>query len=303
MQEEKCLKMGLFKDVFSYRSYIKEVTLQLYKSMFKLKNNIVKEVLKTIFQRMCLEKQRLEEQIKLVESQLNEFPEGRIICKRNEKRYKWYHSQNGKLTYISKKGRKLAEQLAAKKYLTHLYEDLIHEKNAIDYYIRHHKEGAAEKMLTQMPEYQELLMPYFKVLSQELYEWQNSPYDHCMKYPEQRKHKTTSGNIVRSKSELLIDMTLYKHKIPFRYECALQLEDEVFYPDFTIRHPETGEVFYWEHFGKMDNERYAKNTGSKLQFYIAHGIIPGVNLITTYETKDKPLSIETVENLIQEYFE
>lgn len=157
-------------------------------------------------------------------------------------------------------------------------------------------------MLTQMPEYQELLKPYFKVLSEELYEWQKSPYTHSNKYSEQLKHKTASGNVVRSKSEVLIDMALYKHKIPFQYEAPLCLGDEVFYPDFTIRHPYTGEKFYWEHFGRMDDKKYASNTVAKLRYYIEHGIIPGVNLITTYETLEKPLSLETVENVIKEYF-
>ena len=251
---------------------------------------------------MCSEKRRLEEQIKLIESQLKDFPEGKLICKRNEKRYKWYHNKGGKQIYIPKKKRKLAETLAAKKYLMHLHEDLLHEKNAIDFYLRHHKESDTEKMLTEVSGYQELLSPYFRVLSEELYRWQTSSYDYCMKYPEQRKHKTASGNIVRSKSEVLIDMALYKNKIPFRYECVLQLGDELFYPDFTIRHPRTGKEYYWEHFGKMDNEKYAKNTAIKLQFYIAHGIIPGVNLITTYETQEKPLGLETIENVMKEYF-
>ncbi|MBQ8518780.1 MAG: ATPase [Agathobacter sp.] len=237
-----------------------------------------------------------------MEMRLKEFPEGKLICKRNKKRYKWYHTKDGNQIYIPKKNRTLAETLAAKKYLQHLHDDLLHEKNAIDFYLRHHKQGNAEKMLTEMPEYQELLSPYFKVLSQELWEWQKSPYDYNMKYPEQRKYKTATGNVVRSKSEVLIDMALYIHNIPFRYECALELGDLTLYPDFTIRHPKTGEVYYWEHFGKMDDDKYAKNTGSKLQFYIAHGITPGIQLITTYETKEKPLSSETVENIIKEYF-
>lgn len=59
---------------------------------------------------------------------------------------------------------------------------------------------------------------------------------------------------------------------------------------------------YWEHFGKMDNESYAKKTIAKLRFYVDHGIIPGGQLITTYETLEKPLSLETVENVIKEYF-
>jgi hypothetical protein len=43
--------------------------------------------------------------------------------------------------------------------------------------------------------------------------------------------------------------------------------------NFTIRHPHTGKIFYWEHFGKMDNESYAKNTIAKLSFYVNHEII------------------------------
>ena len=69
---------------------------------------------------MSLECQRLEEQIKLIESQLKQLPEGKLICKRNETRYKWYCNKDGKQIYIPKKERKLAETLAAKKYLEHL---------------------------------------------------------------------------------------------------------------------------------------------------------------------------------------
>lgn len=256
----------------------------------------------TIYQRMNLERHRLDEQMKLIEAQLEQLPDGKLICKRNEKRYKWYCNKDGKLTYIPKKERKFAEALAAKKYLEHLHEDLLHEKNAIEFYIRHHKEGNAERMLTQMPEYQELLNPYFKVQSEELYEWQKSPYDYNKKYSENLKHKTASGNVVRSKSEVLIDMALYKYKIPFRYEAPLALGDEIFYPDFTIRHPHTGKEYYWEHFGKMDDKKYANNAISKLRFYVEHGIIPGIQLITTYETAEKPLSLETIEGVIKEYF-
>jgi len=59
-------------------------------------------------------------------------------------------------------------------------------------------------------------------------------------------------------------MILYADNIPFRYECALQLDNITIYPDFTIRHPQTGETIYWEHFGRMDKDDYSKNAFSKL---------------------------------------
>lgn len=257
-----------------------------------------------IYERMLAESQRLEAQINSLQAQLKQFPKGKIFCTRNGNRYKWYQSDGKNHTYIPKKDRFFAEQLAAKKYLSLLLQDLLHEKKAIDFYLRHHitQPSQADFLLTNMPGYQELLSPFFKPLSQELSDWMQSPYDKNTKYPEQLTLKTSSGNFVRSKSESIIDMILHVNRIPFRYECALQLGETIIYPDFTIRHPHTGNIFYWEHFGKMDDPGYSQNVCSKLQLYTFHGIIPSIQLIATCETKQNPLSSETIEKIVKEYF-
>lgn len=182
-------------------------------------------------------------------------------------------------------------------------ENFLQEKGALDAYLHLHDSNAekSERLLAS-PGYQELLSSAFKPVSQEHLDWMNSPYDHNLKYPEQLTHKTSSGYLVRSKSEALIDMILHIYKVPFRYECALQLGDTIIYPDFTILHPHTGKIYYWEHFGLMDNQIYCKNACSKLQLYTSHGIIPTIQLITTYETKENPLSTETIENIVKTYF-
>lgn len=251
---------------------------------------------------MCFESQRLDEQIKVLESKLKEFPEGKLICTRNGNRWKWKWSDGHNSVYLPKKQRRLAEKLAYKRYLSLLCEDMRLEKNAIDYYLRHHKSSKAEDLLINEPEFQKLLSSTFKSQSQEMNDWINSPYETCKKYPEQRIYKTSSGNIVRSKSEVLIDMALYTNKIPFRYECELNLGNIIIYPDFTIKHPKTGKIYYWEHFGRMDEKRYANQTSTKLQTYIENGIIPTIDLIITYETKEHPLDYEMVEKVIMDYF-
>lgn len=253
---------------------------------------------------MLKESQKPEEQINSIHMQLNDFPRGNFFCSRNGKYNKWYISDGQKQTYLPKSERMLAERMAEKKYLTLLSEDLQHEKRAIDFYLRHHSKnvGQARHLLTNNPEYQELLAPSFAPVSQELLDWMNSPYEKNNKHSDQLIHKTSSGHFVRSKSEAIIDMFLHINKIPFRYECSLQLGNSVIYPDFTIRHPETGDTFYWEHFGLMDDPIYSKNTFSKLQLYTSHGIIPTIHLITTYETRENPLSSEMVEKIIEHYF-
>lgn len=254
---------------------------------------------------MLKESFRLGEQINRLKEEINKLPEGKIICIKNGKYSQWYQSDGHTKTYISKKKRKLIESLAKKKYLSYLLEDFENEKRAIEFYLKHHREdiGKAEQFLTENSEYEELLSSYFKTQSKELQEWLQEPFEQNSQYNENLILKTISGNPVRSKSEVIIDTLLYINKIPFRYECALRLGRRTYYPDFTIRHPKTGKVYYWEHFGMMDDEEYIRKACAKLQIYALNGIVPSINLIMTFETSDCPLGAEEVMGLIEKYFD
>lgn len=256
------------------------------------------------YEQMLKEKKKLEQKIDLLQQQIKQLPEGKLFCTHNGKYTKWYQSDGKTQIYIPKKERHLAEQLALKKYLSLQLKNLQQEKLAIEYYLRHHdtKAEQAEKSLYNTPAYRELLSPYMKPTSEELCEWGNLHYDKNDNHPENLVHKTVSGIYVRSKSEEMIDMVLYKNKIPFRYECGLQLGDRLLYPDFTIRHPKTGETYYWEHFGLMDDASYSRTAFLKLQHYASNGIIPSIQLITTYETKNNPLNINDIEEIVNHYF-
>lgn len=260
-----------------------------------------KKEARIIFERMSIQSERLKRKINELQTLLKKFPEGNLICAQNGNHCKWYRTDGTNHTYIPKDQRALAEQLAAKKYHTLMLEDLQAEYRAVQLYLKNHKEIRSQTLL-QKPEYEKLLKSNFRPLSQELFDWMNESYEQNYNYPEQLVHKTSSGILVRSKSESLIVMFLYMNKIPFRYECKLSLNETIIYPDFTIRHPKNGKVYYWEHFGMMDQPAYAKKTCSKLQLYISHGIVPSMQLITTYENKEQPLSPEVVENIIQQYF-
>ncbi len=262
-----------------------------------------KEVLLTDYERMKSKYESLEKQIYSLATQLKRFPKGKLICTRNGTRYKWYRSDGHTQTYIPKKNRELAESLAVKKYLTLQKQNLEQEKKAVESYLKRYPQiNEAEKLLAEKSGYLDLLSPYFKPISEELSEWAEAPYDKNPNYIEQLNQKTGGGIRVRSKSEAMIGMVLHMRKIPFRYECLLELGGIAFYPDFTIRHPVTGNVIYWEHFGMMDDPEYCRKTCSKLQIYTSYGIIPSINLITTYETRDDPLNMEMIEKIVEYYF-
>lgn len=243
-------------------------------------------------------------QLQNIEAELQRSPEGNLIISHEGSYTKWYNRLASSKCYIPKANRKLAEQLAAKKYLCLLRDELLKEKKALETYLRlHPAESACEKILhTASPEFLKLLAPHFQPLSANLSEWASAPFDTNPKNPEHLIHKTGCGIFVRSKSEAIIASLLSAEKIPFRYECSLKLGSTTLYPDFTIRHPRTGAFYYWEHFGMMEHDSYCHNMGAKLQLYCSHGIMPGINLLLTFESKQHPLDTSLVQDTIQRFF-
>ena len=67
-------------------------------------------------------------------------------------------------------------------------------------------------------------------------------------------HRTERGDLVRSKSELVIADKLHARGIDYGYEQPLMLSNgRTRYPDFTIADHARGVTFYWEHLGMLDN--------------------------------------------------
>lgn len=230
---------------------------------------------------------------------MNKLPSGKLICCGDS----WYRSDGRNKTYIKKKDKDLAEKLAIKKYLSALLEDLEKEKIATDMYLRHApKSKKVDIIFSGHDTLQALLSPHFSPLSKELDNWMKSPYIKNSKHPYHLTQKVSANEFVRSKSEAMIAQLLKQHKIPYRYECQIVLDDMEIYPDFTIRHPKTGQFFIWEHFGLMDDPKYVKKYLSKLHTYTSNNYLPGINLITTYETHDYPLTFEMIEMMISYYF-
>ena len=255
-----------------------------------------------IYEKIEKEYERIKKEIEETQKQIEELPQGKLQCVQDGKRLRWYRCIDGTRKYLSKKKGELTEKLALKKYLLSLLSGLNQEKTAIEFYLKHHKTNQEMELLNPTSPYYPLLKSYFLPNDESNQKWMKEEFSQNENYKEQLIYKSSSGNIVRSKSELMIDMLLYMNKIPFRYECALQLGELTIYPDFTILHPVTKELYYWEHFGKMDDSNYCKNACIKLQTYCANGIIPTVNLLTTFETKEYPLDTDRIEKIIKEYF-
>ena len=273
-----------------------------YSFQLQLKPHIKKEGI--IINKTILEDSlnQIEKQIKSIEKRLKSLPDGDIYCTHNGKYIKWIHCIGEQKSCISKKNLELAQQLATRKYLLLKLDELIQEKLAITSYLKKSPTHFKSYELLTKPEYAPLIKNCTNIFPQKILDWLKTPHLTNPHHPEALTHKTQSGIYVRSKSEAIIEMLLTQYNIPFKYECALVFDSVTIYPDFTIMHPTTEKIYYWEHFGLMDNPSYAHKALTKLQTYISYDIIPNITLITTYETKDHPLTADVVSDIINNYF-
>ena len=61
-------------------------------------------------------------------------------------------------------------------------------------------------------------------------------------------------------------------------------------------------IYYYEHFGMMDDPDYQRDFLNKMRTYLNNGIYPGVNLIMSFETQEMPLDEVYVNHLLEYYF-
>lgn len=256
------------------------------------------------YQILLRRKNQIESQLIVLKKEIEVLPSGELHLRRNGDYTKWYNHYDGRIEYITKKQRSLAEQLAIRKYKIALIKELQAEKQAIEAYMKciDRNPFRASDLLKDDVGFKPLLDKYFNSYHCDIEAWVQESYEKNMAHPEHLIHNTVADFKVRSKSESLIVSALYLNHIPFRYECALHLGEIVIYPDFTILHPITKKIYYYEHFGMMDNPEYAHLTYRKLELYSEHGIVPTINLLTTFETKDHPLDYGVIDKLITDYF-
>lgn len=87
-------------------------------------------------------------------------------------------------------------------------------------------------------------------------------------------HRTARGEMVRSKSEVIIADHLANKGIEYFYERPLTIDGVTKYPDFTVEDMESGVTYYWEHCGMLHVPSYRRRWEEKIEWYRSHGILP-----------------------------
>ena len=258
---------------------------------------------------------KIEERVRFLETvrkdtekRLKNAPKGTLRICAGHNRIQFYHRQSpsdriGK--YLKKKEKSLAVSLAQKDYDQRLLKAIDTEIAALNLYLAKVSPAAPEDLQYQLSEQRRLLItPAFETDEMYIRKWSSEPFTGKEMTGEAPDYETDKGEIVRSKSELIIANTLAKLGIPYKYECPLFLRGfGIIYPDFTVLQVRKRKEIYWEHLGMMDDPDYARKAVKKIQLYNTNKLFQGDRLLITSETSQTPINIKQIKAIINHVFE
>lgn len=223
------------------------------------------------------------------------------LQKKNPETKKW------EKTYLKKSQSNLIKQLAQKSYLQKAKRVLEEQLSVLTHFASTYDEAALEQIYENLPsERKRLIIPIVYSVKEKLKEWNAETYEPYDAYSEYKIYETDRGEMVRSKSEVIIANLLYQHRmdIDYKYERPLALRDKsnreiIIHPDFTIINKHTGNIYYYEHVGKLDEVKYATDFVKKMELYTINNIMQGKELLITYEATAAPLNVSCVRKIVK----
>lgn len=261
---------------------------------------------KRILNELRKEQQNLTRIISDAERQLRYAPPGSLQIRKHGNGHQFYHRDNPKEKngkYIPVAEHKKVISLIQKRYLTKIISAARKQQNILNAFLEKYEEEALEKVYeVEGTVRQSFIKPVILPDDQYINSWQSVEYRGKGFRDDAPAHYTQRHERVRSKSEMMIANALLRAKIPYRYECPLELGNHLVYPDFTTLRIRDRKQMYWEHLGIMGDPDYRNQAFQKIRLYETNGFFLGDDLILTMETNRMPLNLRIVEAIIQHYY-
>lgn len=264
---------------------------------YQLENNRI-EILKLLEERQEILSQLADE----MKNGRGRRPPGkvRVTDCRNNSQYYWKRGKEDRWKYISKANLENVGKIMNYEYRTSLLQHAEKELRFIEK-LRERSfperfEADYEKLCKGQ---KELLSPIFPSTTDVINSFAEAEYEPFEKY-DNNVYQTTKGELVRSKSEVMIAERLSFFNVPYQYEAPLYLEGYgTVRPDFKCLNVRTREIICWEHQGKMGSDDYASSALKKVTAYEDNGYFVGEKLIITSETGSWPLMTKTIDRWIK----
>lgn len=259
-----------------------------------------------ILKHLYEEKMRNAQKTSFLEKRIANAPKGtlRISGAKGRKQYYYRKNKDDKFgSYIPLSNIQLAKDLAQKAYDEKMLKVLEAERPLLDDLIEMLEKNSRGLVFEELSEQRRNLIEKHDLSDKEYSrQWQAVQYKGKGWRDGDVRIDTARGDVVRSKSEMIIADKLSFAGIPYRYEYPhVMASGEIIYSDFTILNVRTREEIIFEHFGKMDDPSYVKTVLWKLNQYFRSGFLLGKNLFASFEGFGYPFDTRMIDRLIAEF--
>ena len=236
---------------------------------------------------------------KMIDVLRNATP-GYLVKKRDY--YYWRKKQDDEYVeeYLGTDDHEKVNLLKRKRYLQKMLKIIDKNIMAIDKFMKSYKRYDPESVAASMAKAYEIppdsIYAFMELKNPKL--WVKN-YTKSDRYPEHLTQITNKGELVRSKSEVIIANALYANNIPYRYENVTPVGPTWYSPDFKILLTKDDRVIVWEHFGYSKDPDYLDKAMHKIKAYIDNGYVLWDNFIITFEDKDGNLDSRIVYRIIE----
>ena len=248
-----------------------------------------------------------EREIVEIRRRLKDLPACRICARKMNGHYRFFVRSRdcdgiAHEKYVPSGEADFIRSCCEEKYLRKLLPVLEKELSALRAFEKNYDPYAKYEVWDRLPDaYKQYAEKRFADKKEICSDWEYAEFE-SNPYPISggAQYVTKKGETVRSRIELIAANMLYDYGIPYRYECGLELASGCVYPDFTIMHPDTLELYYMEIFGLMDNPEYERAAFSKIAKYAASDKYS--HLIMVFDHKNAPIYSSNIESILVNTF-
>lgn len=255
--------------------------------------------LREIMGKEMLEQKQLK---KLYDRKLQTLPEGSLSVTQKKGRNYYCKYQDGVKSYIGKDCEEITE-LQTRKLLSEILKRIDANEAIMKNFLAAYQDislNVVEESLSKA--YQSESGEVAVVLGVNNYKnWGTQKYQRSTKYPENLVHRTLKGDMVRSKSEVIIANNLFTKGLQYRSEEITKIGKYIFAPDFKILVPSQNKVKILEHFGMMHDPEYREKALWKISTYIEDGYRPYEDILFTFDDLDGNIDAHNLDILITNF--
>lgn len=206
--------------------------------------------------------------------------------------------------YLGKADSEKVLQYYKERFLKILYDIVKKNIASMETFLKNYIPVTRETVYKRLPKTVSELGDYVFLDEQvdALWEWAKEEYE-TNDMPKKYPRETVNGSEVRSVGECGVYNACYLAPLPFRYECALVVEDDlgelrVIYPDFMFKCLD-GTIIILEFMGLLKDPKYGSDQAARLRWLQKAGFVLGSNLFLVGTGVDGTIDTEAINDLVE----